>query len=429
MSSLDDGQIGLFVEPQAEKQANDSKSGGTNSPLAFRARPQLIDELKGHGYLFKKFPFLKGNNFPSVIIFGPPGTGKTTLAQILAHESGKEFFRFNAVLGGVNDLKKLIARAEEIKSFHGTESIIFIDEIHRFNKAQQDALLPFVEAGSFTLIGATTENPRRSINRALLSRLQTVELKGLNNGDILEILKQASSKFSIDTTEDILSFISSYSSGDARKALNLLELVEKNPKATLKELKPTIVDNSRNYDKSDDRHYDVISAFIKSIRGSDPDAALMWLAVMLDGGEDPVFIARRLVISASEDIGNADIGALPLAVAALQSVQNLGMPEAMHALAQATTYLASTVKSNAAYSAIKEAMDYVRSKETIDTPNHLKNQHPEIKNYKYPHDFEGNFVQQKYTTEQTPNFYRPTSNGHEKNILNRLRTLWPNRKK
>lgn len=429
MSTLGNDQLGLFGDKSDSKQAKDVKSLEKSTPLAFRARPEELEGLKGHRDLFDKFPFLKGDNFPSIIIFGPPGTGKTTLAKILANKCGKEFFQFNAVLGGVNDLKKIINRAEEMKSFHGTESIIFIDEIHRFNKAQQDALLPFVEAGSFTLIGATTENPRRSINRALLSRLQTVELKGLSNSDITEILKQASDKFAIKTTDEIISFIASYCSGDARKALNLFELVEKNPNSTLKELKPIIVDNSRNYDKSDDRHYDVISAFIKSMRGSDPDAALMWLAIMLDGGEDPVFIARRLVIFASEDIGNADIGALPLAVAALQAVQNIGMPEARINLAQAATYLASTVKSNAAYEGINEALEYVRSKETIDTPNHLKNQHPEKKNYRYPHSYEGNFVEQKYTIEKTPNFYRPTSHGHEKNILNRLRNLWPSRNK
>ncbi|MCK5882700.1 MAG: replication-associated recombination protein A [Bacteriovoracaceae bacterium] len=429
MNNIIDDQLGLFGEKKVPSQLNSSKPIEQSSPLAFRARPEKLKELKGHHDLFTKYPFLKGENFPSIIIFGPPGTGKTTLAQILAYQCGKEFFRFNAVLGGVNELKKLIARAEEMKTFHGTESIIFIDEIHRFNKAQQDALLPYVEAGSFTLIGATTENPRSSVNRALLSRLQTVELKGLSNTDIGEILEQAAKRFNIVTTPDIMSFIASYCSGDARKALNLFELVEKNPKATLKELKPTIVDNSRNYDKSDDRHYDVISAFIKSMRGSDPDATLIWLAIMLDGGEDPVFIARRLVVFASEDVGNADIGALPLAVAALQAVQSIGMPEARINLAQAATYLASTVKSNAAYMGINEALEYVQSKATIDTPNHLKNQHPEKKNYLYPHSYEGSFIDQRYTVEETPNFYRPTSHGHEKNILNRLRSLWPKRNK
>lgn len=418
-------QLGLFSSSKSENAFNSPELHDKNAPLAFRARPLVIDELKGHDYLFKKYPFLSGDNFTSFIVFGPPGTGKTTLAQILSFKSSKHLFKFNAVLGGVNDLRKLIQEAADLKQLENKDSIIFIDEIHRFNKAQQDALLPYIEAGNFTLIGATTENPRRSINRALLSRLQTVELKELENQALKDILIQAASKFDINYSKEIIDFIANYSSGDARKALNLLELVEKNPTSSLKDLKPLIVENSRHFDKTGDRHYDIISAFIKSIRGSDPDAALLWLAVMLDGGEDPVFIGRRLVISASEDIGNADINALPLAVAGLQTVQLIGMPEARITLAQVTTYLASTVKSNAAYTGINDALVHVQSLQSIDTPNHLKNRPLEGKGqYIYPHDYPESFVNQQYSPEGTPNFYRPKEVGHEAKIRQRLNLLW-----
>lgn len=417
---MDERQASLFTS-----QDNSSKSKEIARPLAYRARPLELQELRGQEKVLRRFPFLLEKNFPSIILFGPPGSGKTTLAHILAKRSDKELYSFNAVLGGVNDLKKLIQRAEEVRQLGGKDSIIFIDEIHRFNKAQQDALLPYVEAGQFTLIGATTENPRRSINRALLSRLQTVELNSLKEEDLVNILYTAAEKFTIPFDADVAHFIANYASGDARKALNLFELVEQNKNLSFEQLKPIIVENSRNYDKSDDRHYDIISAFIKSIRGSDPDAALLWLAVMLDGGEDPVFIARRLVISASEDIGNADIHALPLAIASLQAVQNIGMPEARIALAQATTYLASTVKSNAAYMGINTALEFVQTQQTIDTPNHIKNRPIEGKApYLYPHDYPNSFVEQQYSPAGTPQFYFPKEIGHEGNILKRLKNLW-----
>lgn len=423
-----DIQEDLFSSSAPQPHNTSLNSRGLDSPLAFRARPFELEGLKGQEKVLRRFPFLLEKNFPSLILFGPPGSGKTTLAHILAKRSEKDLYPFNAVLGGVNELKKLISRADDIRRMHGREAIIFIDEIHRFNKAQQDALLPYIEAGQFTLIGATTENPRRSINRALLSRLQTVELSALAEEHLVSIIGNAAQAFSIPFDQQIAAFIASYSSGDARKALNLFELVEQNPKLQFEQLKPIIIENSRNYDKSDDRHYDVISAFIKSMRGSDPNAALLWLAVMLDGGEDPVFIARRLVIFASEDVGNADIHALPLAVAALQAVQNIGMPEARINLAQATTYLASTVKSNAAYLGINRALEYVQEQQTIETPNHLKNRPVEGKSpYLYPHDYPNSFVEQQYSDKPLPAFYAPKDIGHESNILKRLKNLWKNR--
>ncbi|WP_127718147.1 replication-associated recombination protein A [Halobacteriovorax sp. HLS] len=403
----------------------------SNEPLPFRARPVNFEGYFGQEHVFKRYPFLRTSNIPSLVIWGPPGTGKTTLAHILAKSSGLELYTFNAVLGGVNELKKLIASATEMRQRTAQEAIIFVDEIHRFNKAQQDALLPYVEQGSFIFIGATTENPRSSVNKALLSRVQIIELKKLSEKDLVSIVKNVSSQFDISIDEDSINFISDYSNGDARNALNILELVEKQYKQTkkilsLNEIKPLVLENAREYDRNKDRHYDVISAFIKSMRGSDPNSALLWLAVMLDGGEDPVFIARRLVIFASEDVGNADPQALMMATACLSAVSQIGMPEARINLAQATTYLAATVKSNAAYLGINEALEYVRSNQTIEVPKHLKNFPPqEFKGkYQYPHNFPHHFVKQQYSPNGTPNFYRPTEMGREKNIKDRLDNLW-----
>ncbi|MFT5662801.1 MAG: putative ATPase [Gammaproteobacteria bacterium] len=381
----------------------------------------------------KKYPFLKSDKPKSMIIWGPPGCGKTTLAQVLCHQEEVELFSFSAVLSGVAELKNLFKAAQATIDCHQRAPVIFIDEIHRFNKAQQDALLPHVESGLFTLIGATTENPRSSVNKALLSRVQIVELKAIGYGQILEILTKAIEKLTDHFEAEEIEMMAEFSGGDARKAIGNLEMarnLKDQDQFSLEVFKKIILENARSYDRNKDRHYDVISAFIKSMRGTDPDAALLWLAVMLDGGEDPVFIARRLVIFASEDIGNADINALTMANNALSITSKIGMPEARITLAQATTYLASTVKSNAAYSAINEAISYVESKPTIEVPEHLKNfpakSHPV--HYRYPHAYEGNFVDQQYSPTAAPQFYRPKEIGVEKNIRNRLKALWPSKK-
>lgn len=394
-------------------------------PLAYLSRPDTFHEFVGHAEIFNNYSYLREKNFPSIILFGPSGTGKTTLARLLALQSGKEFYKFNAVLGGVADLKKLILAAEEMRERLGQQAIIFIDEIHRFNKAQQDALLPYIEEGAFTLIGATTENPRVSVNKALLSRTHIVELKELTPADIFKILVQTTAKFSILIEQALLQIIADFAGGDARVALNSLEAAAKLKSPTKEDIKLLIIENARAFDKGGNRHYDVVSAFIKSMRGSDPQAAIHWLAVMIDGGEDPVFIARRLVIFASEDVGNADPTALTLATSALHSISSIGMPEARIILAQATTYLASTYKSNAAYLAIDQALEYVRSKSTIHVPDHLKN-HPPVgsQKYLYPHAFENHFVKQNYTNEPLPNFYHPSDEGKEEGLKKRLEKLW-----
>lgn len=417
-------QASLFENTVPEDKNN--PNGQILPPLAHLLRPKTFDDFIGHNAVFNKYPFLKSKQFPSIILTGPSGSGKTTLARILASSSNKEFYKFNAVLGGIPELKKLIHDAMEIKERLHHDVVIFIDEIHRFNKSQQDALLPYIEEGHFTLIGATTEQPRTSINKALLSRVQIIHLNPLKEEEILEILIRGKEKENISISHELLKVIANFSNGDARVALNVLEECTRFENPSIEDVKNLIVENARAYDKNGNRHYDVISAFIKSMRGSDPQSAILWLAVMIEGGEDPVFIARRLVIFASEDVGNADPQALTLAVSALTAVQNIGMPEARIILAQATTYLASTYKSNASYLAINEALEYVSTKPTIDVPNHLKNFPPafETKKYLYPHNYPNHFVHQSYNNENNLTFYRPTSEGKEDGILKRLVTLW-----
>jgi len=431
------------------------KSLAIARPLAHELRPQKLSDFLGFPALKKRYGFLAQSRLPSMILFGPPGCGKTTLAKLLADGINAEITHFNAVLAGVPELKKIIARIIEVQKQSGKKEVLFIDEIHRFNKGQQDALLPYVERGDFILIGATTEYPRAALTPALLSRCQLVALPAITSHDLNLMLasslsklknlphyKEVLDKHSTMITNQWQSFIAEASGGDGRRALSALEIViealrELGDKESLSPeqklgLEQNILESARRFDKAGDRHYDVISAFIKSMRGSDPDAALVWLAVMLEGGEDPAFIARRLVIFASEDVGNADPSALTLAVAALQTVEKIGMPEARITLAQATTYLASTVKSNASYRAIDMAISYVKDHPTLSVPEHLKN-HPAPKSapYLYPHNYPAHFIEQKYGPVlegkelEGWRFYQPTEQGRDKALRERLKSLWP----
>jgi putative ATPase len=404
-------QLGLFEGQNNKKET---------TPLAYQMRPKKLEDFAGQQKLKSRLKTIDFKNLPHIIFWGPPGSGKTTLATILAHQSGLEIYFFNAVLGGVNDLRKIIQGALELKQKEGHRSIIFIDEIHRFNKAQQDALLPYLEQGSFVLFGATTEYPQTSLNKAVLSRVQLWALERLEQNDIAAILQNAASKSGLVISSEIIDYLAKYSYGDARSGLNQLELLiplkDQLQDYSLERLKNEIFHVKRSYDKDSERHYDVISAFIKSIRGSDPNAAILWLAVMLDGGEDPDFIARRLIISASEDIGNADPRALQMATSAHYGIKQIGMPEARILLAQATTYLACAPKSNASYLAINEAMSFVADNPTIDVPTHLRNHHPDKKAYKYPHDFPDHWVMQTYLPSdmEIQNFYSSSSIGYER---------------
>jgi putative ATPase len=422
-------------------------------PLAERCRPVTFNQIVGHEQYFKKDSPLRrqieSGNPPSLIFWGPPGVGKTTLAKVIASESELPFSILSAVTSGKKDMKAIIDRADaEIKQ--GQKShLLFIDEIHRYNKAQQDGLLHAVENGTIKLIGATTENPSFEIISPLLSRCQVIKLNSLSTKDLTKIISRALkedpilSKMRI-TISDIEELIH-YGSGDARRTLNLLEscIIQTNENEDVINIssdliKETAKHNALLYDKKGDFHYDTISAFIKSIRGSDPDAAVYYLARMLESGEDPVFIARRLIILASEDVGNAEPYALSLANAGLQAVHAIGLPEARIVLSQVCTYLAACPKSNAAYLAINQAQEDVRTNPTLDVPIHIRNAPTELmkhmkygKDYKYPHDYPEHFVLDTYLPEEIKNkiYYHPTQLGREKVLYERLKNLWPKRQK
>ncbi len=420
-------------------------------PLAERMRPKNFEEVLGQNHLLGKDAplrrFFENSSFPSIIFWGPPGVGKTTLAFLIADVGGYNFIRISAVEAGVKEVKDIIAKAKNALS-KGKKTLLFIDEIHRFNKAQQDYLLHAVEKGIVTLIGATTENPSFEVIPALLSRCQVYKLHPLGKKDILEVLRKALtndatlSQYEIQI-EDFDIFYT-LSGGDARVALNLLEisfaLASKENDVSIAITKELVTkaaqQKASKYDKHGDYHYDTISAFIKSLRGSDPDAALIWLAKMLEAGEDPLFIARRMVIFASEDIGNADPFALPLAIAVFHSVQAVGMPEAQINLAQGVTYLASTEKSNASYMGLMEALKIVRQIPTLEIPLHLRNaptrlmeQFGYAAGYKYPHDYPQHFVPENYfPIDFSPKpLYLPTEIGKEKKLRERLFAIWKNR--
>ena len=405
----------------------------TFEPLAEKLRPQKLSDFVGQEKILKPLgKMIEDGRIFSMIFYGAPGTGKTTLAKIIANSTKSNFVKINAALAGIKDLREIVKTAEDNKNFYGKRTILFIDEIHRFNKSQQDFLLPYVEDGRIILIGATTENPFFEVNPALLSRVKIVQLKKLSAENIKKILQRAIDSEKISSVEDTaLEIISDFADGDARIALNILEQLIFSGGVTVENLREILGEKVRRYDKDGNNHYDTASAFIKSMRGSDADAAIFYLAKMLDGGEDIKFIARRIVICASEDVGNADPMALILANAAAQAVQFVGLPEARIILAQAVTYIAGAPKSNAAYLAIDAALNDVKNNPNADeVPAHLRDTHYKGakffgngEGYKYPHDFDGHFVQQQYLPDsfKDKKYYFPTENGKEAEIKKRLK--------
>ena len=424
------------------------------APLASRMRPTTLDEVVGQRHIIGKdkllYRAIQADKLSSVIFYGPPGTGKTTLAKVIAHTTSAAFLQINATVAGKKDMEEVVEKAKNNLGMYQRKTILFVDEIHRFNKGQQDYLLPFVEDGTLILIGATTENPYFEVNGALLSRSVIFELKALEKQDIRELLLRAVSdrvkgmgSYDAVLEEDALEFLSDVANGDARAALNALELgiltTERSGHGlihiTLEVAQECIQKRVVRYDKSGDNHYDTVSAFIKSMRGSDPNAAVYYLARMLYAGEDIKFIARRIMICAAEDVGNADPQALVVAVAAAQAVERLGMPEARIVLSQAVTYVASAPKSNAAYVAVDEAMERVGADRTAVIPPYLQDAHYKGAaklghglGYRYAHDYPYHYVKQQYLPfgMEDAEFYRPTENGYEKKIseyLDFIKTL------
>ena len=425
-------------------------------PLADRIRPKTLEEFMGQEHLVGKGKVLRkaieSDNLMSMVFWGPPGVGKTTLAKIIAKETESIFYSISAVTSGVGDIRKILEKASVGRKSLGQNSILFIDEIHRFNKAQQDALLHSVEDGTICLIGATTENPSFEVISALLSRCRVYQLKPLNAADIRRIIERAlnqdqqvkNEKLQFD--EGVLDTLVRLAGGDGRVALNAIELAAKFTQRAgdgFKHISREILEEAlqrriASYDKKGDMHYDTISAFIKSIRGSDPDAALHYMARMLDAGEDPKFIARRLIILASEDVGNADPLALVIATSAFTAITYIGMPEAQLVLSQAVTYLASTNKSNASYLAITAALDDVKKHAPEPIPLHLRNAPTKLMQkfghadgYKYPHDFPDHFVEETYLPEKMKDkiYYHPTEIGFEKKLRERLLRWWSKRRR
>ena len=419
------------------------------TPLAERLRPKNLDEFIGQEDLVGKDAVfrqaIQRGVIPSIIFWGPPGVGKTTLARIISSSLNRPFYTLSAVSSGVKDVREVIQKVEQSGLFGVGNAILFIDEIHRFSKSQQDSLLGAVEKGVLTLIGATTENPSFEINSALLSRCQVFVLKALEVKHLEQLLQRALTQdaqlasMNLDVKETKALF--KLSGGDARRLLNVLETVVQSMPAGETEITDALVasviqENPALYDKDGEQHYDIISAFIKSIRGSDPNAGVYWLARMLAGGEDPKFIARRLIILASEDIGNANPTALVLANTTFDSVQKIGMPEARIILSQCVVYLAASAKSNASYDAINKAMALTKESGNLAVPLHLRNAPTKLMrdlgygdNYKYSHGYEGNFKAQEYLPDDIKGqkFYEPGANARENEIRNRLKIWWQNK--
>ncbi len=432
--------------------SNNDTTSSKDAPLADRMRPRSIDEVIGQQHLIGDGAplrkFFEADEFPSMIFWGPPGTGKTTLALLIAQKTSFEIFRMSAVEAGVKEVRDVIARAKMLKK-SGKRTLLFIDEIHRFNKNQQDALLHAVESGVLTLIGATTENPSFEVNSALLSRCQVYRLLSLNDEEVRKVAERALNEDIILKEYNIRiedwDFLLTIAAGDARTILNAIELafkvVDKNGQKliiTRKDFEKSLQQKTAQYDKKGENHYDTISAFIKSLRGSDPDAALLWLAKMLDAGEDPKFIARRMIIFASEDVGNAEPGALTLAVSVFRAVEVIGMPECRINLAQGTTYLASCPKSNASYMGLEKATCALESGMSLSVPLHLRNAPTKLmkkegygENYKYPHNYDEHFIEENYFPEDAKPqvFYKPTNLGFETKIKSRLERIWKNKYK
>ena len=421
------------------------------SPLAKRLRPTTLDDVVGQRHIIGKdkllYRAIKADKLTSIIFYGPPGTGKTTLAMVIANTTSSIFTSLNATTAGKKDMEEVVRQAKDNYGMYQKKTILFIDEIHRFNKAQQDYLLPFVEDGTIVLIGATTENPYFEVNGALISRSHIFRLEPLDKEDIKELVQRAvydkekgMGAYNADISEEALDFLADVSEGDARSALNAIELGVLTTKSsedgrihiTLEVAEECIQRRAIRYDKDGDNHYDTISAFIKSMRGSSPDAAVYYLAKMLLAGESVTFIARRIMICACEDVGIADPQAIQVAVACAQAVERVGMPEAQLILAEAAVYVASAPKSNAVCNAIFDAMDIVRNQKTGAVPAHLRDAHYKGAKslghvgYLYPHDFPGHFVKQQYLPDEIKDarFYHPTENGYEKTVREHLDSLY-----
>ncbi|MEG1847688.1 MAG: replication-associated recombination protein A [Lachnospiraceae bacterium] len=421
------------------------------SPLAARIRPTTLEEVVGQKHIIGKdkllYRAIKADKISSIIFYGPPGTGKTTLAKVIANTTSAEFKQINATVSGKKDMEEVVTEAKNVQGMYGKKTILFIDEIHRFNKSQQDYLLPYVEDGTIVLIGATTENPYFEVNGALISRSIVFELEPLDKADIRELLNRAvydkekgMGAYEAQIDEDAMEFLSEIAGGDARHALNAIELgimtttrsADGKIHITEEVAAECIQKRVVRYDKTGDNHYDTISAFIKSMRGSDANAAVYYLAKMLYAGESVTFIARRIMICASEDVGNADPQALQVAVAASQAVERIGMPEAQIILAQAAAYVASAPKSNAAVVAIEQAMEVVKQTGNLSIPSHLQDAHYKGAaklghgiGYLYAHDYKNNYVEQQYLPYelQGKEFYTPSGNGYEKKIREHMKRI------